>query len=487
MALDRQKIHLFEEHSSTLPVWWAESNSPRTIVYLDAHLDLQRTSEDSISALRSCTTVDEIRALESPNHLNPSTRYAFGIENFLYPAHRLGLIERLVWVAPPHIPRQYSPPLIEYMQQMDGITFDELIGFESLGGNTLRGSLLGLDITICDYDQLDTLGLETPYYLDIDIDYFVEVPADRIWVDPGVVVNKLCSQLGSPELVTISRAVSSGFTPLGFRYIGDYLYSLFADHPDVIHYYQNLTQAIEILSKDQLEAGRAICRDLISNHPDMSPAYYILALATFDPDEKRSLLQSAEQRDSSYGFDPGREVIGMVHRKKALNPILLQQLQVSVEQLDLKPLQRAQAEVAIAQVLAMNGDTNQALRILKKQSGDYALHEDVLLAIVSRRLTDPDTRADNIRFLKRIREGTKSTSIATLYLGDLESAADNYDAAVEYYLSAHEVAPAWMLPLERLRHCFQGLKRSTQLRHVEEEIGRRKLCLERLLGESDSR
>ena len=481
MALDRQKIHLFEEHSSTLPVWWAESNSPRTIVYLDAHLDLQRTSEDSITALRSCTTVDEIRALESPNHLNPSTRYAFGIENLLYPAHRLGLIERLVWVAPPHIPRQYSPPLIEYMQQMDGITFDELVGFESLGGNTLRGSLLGLDITICDYDQLDTLGLETPYYLDIDIDYFVEVPADRIWVDPGVVIDKVLDQLGEPELVTISRAVGSGFTPPAFRYVGDYIHSQLSGNQADFDYYRQLNAAVGKLATGNIEEGRAACARLTETQPDRAAAFYIQGLSTTEHADRQNLLANAGRLDSQYAFDLAREAIGLLHRKKPRESGQMQSLKQALGKIDPASKQRTTAELVVAHLLSLGGDSATALELLGRQTGDYADHEEVLIAIAAGQLDKPEKRTQTRELLQRVRRGTKNATIANLYLGDLDAAQRDYRAALAHYTAARDNAPAWMLPLERMHDCYRALEMHDRQVRMQREIERRVKLLNRVV------
>jgi hypothetical protein len=91
--------------SSTLPIWWAQRGSPATVVYLDAHLDLQRVADDAIATLRHCATIEEVRALEAPGHFDQSPRYAFGIENFLYAASRLESIDHLVWIAPPTYPQ----------------------------------------------------------------------------------------------------------------------------------------------------------------------------------------------------------------------------------------------------------------------------------------------------------------------------------------------------------------------------------------------
>ena len=481
MVIQQDDLHLFEEHSSVLPVWWARHESPRTVVYLDAHLDLQKTADAALTALKACTTLDEVRALEVPHHLNPSTRYAYGIENFLYAAHRLGLIDRLVWVAPPHIPRRYSSTLIDYVQQMDGISFDELTSFVKFGDNAMRGTLLGLDITICDYDDLASLEIDPDFYLDIDIDYFVDVPSDRLWIDPAVVVNEVLAQLGRPLLVTISRAVGSGFTPIAFRYVGDYIHSLLNGRSNEFDYYQKLTAAIFDLGDGELERGRHVCRQLIDNQPELAAACYILALATAEPAEKNKLLNTARDNDSAYGFDFACETIGLLHRKKSLDPGRLQELATMLGRLDLDSSQREQAEIALAQVYAAAGNVEDARSLLAKQSGDYANHEDVLLSICARQLLEPAKREQNRNMLGVVSNGVKNAAAAQLYLGDLEFAERSYQAALAHYISAQNGAPAWMLPLQRMLVSYQQLGLNDKAGDVERRIEQRHQRLQKVI------
>ncbi len=477
-------VHLFEEHSSALPIWWAQHSGPRTIVYLDAHLDLQKTDPDSLAALKACSKLEEVRALEAPDHLNPSTRYAFGIENFLYPAHQLNLFDRLVWVAPPHIPRQYSRALIDYTQQMDGISFDELISFRELNRRAVRGTLLGLDITICDYDDLESLNIEKDFYLDIDIDYFVDVPSDRLWIDPAKVITAIIAQLGKPQLVTISRAVSSGFTPVAFRFVGDYIYSLLTGQKSDFDYYENLIKAIRHLSGGDIERGWRSCERLIEEHPKLAPAYYILALSTTDVERKNRLLEAAKICDRAYGFDLAREAIGLLRRKKTLNVRTLQQLSSMLNTLRLGKSQREQAEVALAQVLAASGDVHSALSLLAKQSGDYVDHEDVLLSVSMKQLDNPAKREQNRKILNKVSNGTKYATVANLYLGDLEFANQDYQAALERYMEAHSRAPAWTLPLERMRLSYQRLGLSNKAKYVDARIENRRQRLEQVIPDA---
>jgi len=480
--IHQNDIHLFEEHSSTLPIWWAQHKSPRTVVYLDAHLDLQKTGDDSLAALKACTTLEKVQALEAPNHLNPSTRYAFGIENFLYAAHQLNLIDRLVWVAPAHIPRHYSSALIGYIQQMDGISFDELTGFQKTGRNAMHGSLLGLDITICDYDDLDSLDIDENFSLDIDIDYFVEVPSDRLWIDPATVINTITAQLGNPSLVTISRAVSSGFTPLAFRFVGDYIYSLLSSQKIEFDYYQKLTTAILDLGAGNLGRGRRTCKRLIKEQPELAAANYILALSTTDAIEKNRLLDVANSCDSAYGFDLARETIGLLHRKKTLDKNTLRQLTETLDNMELEKSRREQAEVALAQVLAASGNLEYALSLLARQTGDFANHDDVLFSISAAQLRDPAKREANKEMLSSVSNGVKNATTAIIYLGDLEYADKNYQAALDHYTSAQNRAPAWMLPLERMLAGYQQLGLNEKASDVERRVAHRQRRLEEIIG-----
>lgn len=475
-------VHLFEEHSSSLPIWWARHEFPRTVVYLDAHLDLQRSGDDRLTELRACTTLEGVRALESPHHLEPSAQYAYGIENFLYAAHRLGLIDRLVWVAPPHIPRRYSSKLIDYLQQMDGLSFDELTGFESLGGNVMRGSLLGLDITICDYDELDAIDVGNDCYLDIDIDYFVDVPSDRLWIDPATVIDEVLERLGRPELVTISRAVGSGFTPLAFRYVGDYLYARVTGRKDEFDYYQRLTKAIFELANGNFEAGRQLCRELIDAQPGLAAGYYILALVTSDPAEKKHLLNSTSSRDQAYGFDLACEASGLLHRHKPLDAGVLHNLVSALESPDLERSRREQAEIALAQVFAAADDLDFARSLLLRQAGKYVNHEDLLFAISTRQLQDASRREQNREMLTNLSRGGKHATTARLYLGDLELADGNYETALVHFRAAEQAAPAWMLPLQGILASYRRLGLSDEATAVERRIRERQQRLQKLIA-----
>jgi hypothetical protein len=137
------KVGTFKEHSSVLAAWWDLPRRPRTLVYFDAHLDLQQISAARLRRLVECTTAQQVAALGKPHHLCPDDGFSYSLGDFLYPAHRLGMIERVIWVAPPHVLSANPAAIFERLQQMDGVAFEELLRFQRRPDGTVQGRLLG--------------------------------------------------------------------------------------------------------------------------------------------------------------------------------------------------------------------------------------------------------------------------------------------------------------------------------------------------------
>lgn len=475
-------VHLFEEHSASLPVWWAHRRPRRTLVYLDAHLDLQQTRGEGIDRLRQCRAVSEVQALESPHHLNPSERYAFGIEDFLHPASRLGLVERLVWVAPPHVPRHYSRSLVEVTQQMDGVEFDELAGFQPTGDGALRGRLLGLDITICGDDQLASLDIGD-YDLDIDTDYFVEVPGDRLWTDPGLVAERVVRQLGPPGLATVSRAVTSAFMPLAFRFVGEYVRAAL-EGDDAARGHGATLCSIAAGGSDR-GAARDACEHALRTHPDCPHAHFLAARLCDDPARASALRHRAAALDAGYRPDVSRDASAYPHRRLRLGRAALAGLLTAMEA-EAQDHRRALAELALARLLAAAGRLDDAEVLARRPSGELADHGDVALAIARAHLARGST-SRALPWIDTAYRRHKTRTAAVLMRGDLALGAGRAREALASYEEAETRAPAWLLPLRRRRDALRTLADHAGARIVEAEITRRQGIVDDLVRSSARR
>lgn len=483
--MKESQVFVFEEHSSSLPVWW-EYGKQHTVVYLDAHLDLQQTAEEHIQKLSLAKTKTQVEALGAPHHLEQASRFAYGIENFLYAAKRLGLIKRLIWVAPDHIPRDYSPQLLDFVQQMDGITFNELTSFKKIGPEALRGTLLGLDITICSYQALESLDVPDEYLLDIDIDYFVRVPDDQLWVDPLAVVESIISQLGEPQKATISRAVGSGFTPLSFRFVADAIRSQLIENNKETKKYQSLIEIISLFAKGQNDAARERCTQLLKVQdlaaPIAATSNYLLGLDSAEQDAKKDYLAKAGDIDPHFHFDLSRESIGLLHRRKKISTKLLRQLADALNHSMLQGTQRIYAELALGQLLASTNNVTPALSLMQKQTDAFSDHEDLVLLIGAQLMTRTESREMAEQMFRSALNKSKSASSAMLHLGELALLEKDFDQALNWFNELHKAAPAWMLPLEKKLTCLLALDRDIEAGEVKLLINQKNQALADLLG-----
>ncbi|NML45646.1 hypothetical protein HHL11_17990 [Ramlibacter sp. G-1-2-2] len=233
------RAFLFEEHASVLPHWVGRHVHGATLVCLDAHLDLQFIEPARIAQLRACRDAAAVAALESPHPLSPRRDACYGIEDFLYAAAQLGVVGRLVWVAPPHVLAEMGAAL-RALRQMEGVTPEDIASFQRMPGGWFEGRLLGVELVVGALEELVALPLPEPVLVDIDTDYFVQVPEDRLWVRPQAVLRQLRNWLGAGRELTIARSVSSGFLPLRHRFVSDLLAALWEGRAEDVAHGQGL-------------------------------------------------------------------------------------------------------------------------------------------------------------------------------------------------------------------------------------------------------
>ena len=438
---------IFEEHCTVLAEWRKRGIRGKTLVYVDAHLDLQRVNETRMRRLRSAPSPAAFAALEKPDHLLPDGEYVYGIENFLYPAHRLGIVSRLVWVRPPHVRIDHSQQVLSYAQQMDGVTFDELCTVRKSSSGCYEGTLLGLKVTICTFEQLATLNIPAGSLVDIDADYFLALPEDRIWVEPPAVVEALRRSVVNPECVSIARSVGSGFLPLRYRFIADWVAALWMSAEASARHFETVFRADEALrSGASVEAARALQGELIS-YPSCPATHHLLGL-TGSP----ASASLAAALDTAYGHNPARVASETVNRH----------LETPIEALEMLyaeltgpgAAEAAEAFVALGLAYAERGQAQRALLCYRLYGKP---HPGLALAIAAL-LTDPQQRHVRKTLLEIAAPEDASATSAHMQLAAMAVEDRDYAAARTHLAFARRNAPAWLEPLEALSrlHLLSG-------------------------------
>jgi tetratricopeptide (TPR) repeat protein len=476
-------VLVFEEHSSVLPEWWCRKLRARTVIYLDAHLDLQYVSPERLAALEQCATKEAVKRLEKPHHLVPDRHFSYSLEDFLYPALRLGLIERLVWVAPPHVETGYSREGLERLQQMEGVVMEDLASFARTDGGWIEGRLLGLAITLCSYRQLESMALPADSLVDIDTDYFVAVPGDEPWIDPRDVFDVLRRLPLELELVTVSRSVNSGFMPLRYRFFADYLAALWENrHQDAAHYGRLLRLEHE-LQAGEFEGVLTGCERELDGHPGCAATHYLLGRAEQDPERAAEHQRRAEDLCPSYRPNVLRSACEIASRQLPVDASSMLALEERLAEMR-DPRELALAQVALGLIYCAGGRLTQACSLYEQSAPQLEHHPELALEI-GKRLLQTEHAAP---FLGAALLDDKTRAAAHVFLAHFHARRGSLAQAVAQLEAAHEMTPAWPQVLPMLAELHRQLGnherwRALLARYRSQQL-QAELLAERLAGKS---
>jgi tetratricopeptide (TPR) repeat protein len=455
------RVLTFEEHSSSLVHWWRERTHPRTVIYLDAHLDLQFVNDERLHRLQDCTSAQQVEALGKPHHLQPDGPFSYSLENFLFPAARLGLIDRLVWVAPPHVQTGYSRDNFDRLCQMDGIRLDELGSFKKAAGGWIEGRMLGLDVALCDYRQLERMPLPADSLIDIDIDFFVALPGEEAWVDPRAVFEVLRRLPATPPFVTIARSVESGFTPLRYRFFADYLAALWEERPGDSDHYERLYHLDCRLRAGEREAVLADSRQESESHPNCAATWYLLSLA--EKDRERAAIFQSQAASISAAYRPNllRSVCAIRSRRIATSLAEVRALQNQADNALLNSADRWLIEVEFGLIYAAFGQQAAAVNCYRRATRLGGDHPELALE-VAKLFMESGQRVPAVPLLRKGLEDDKTRTAARLLLAQIDLTQGLLEEARQHLEQASAIAPAWGQLLDLLASVYQRLGNTAQ-------------------------
>lgn len=434
-----QRATLFEEHASVLPHWVERGVRDATLVCLDAHLDLQFIAPERIARLRACRSAVQVARLESPHPLSPRRDSCYGIEDFLYAAAQMGVIRRLVWVAPPHVLLGVGDALAG-LQQMEGVTPQQLASFRRVPGGWIEGELLGLPIAAMEWQQLAACPLDGPVVVDIDTDYFVKVPQDRIWARPRVIAAALRERVGEGHELTISRSVGTGFLPLRHRFLADHLAALWEGRQEEERHWQRL---LELESSPAPEAERAAAlRALLAVRPGCAATCHALANATAAPAERAVLLARAAALDAHYGGDVLRHLGVLRARQQGLDLATVLRLHHELAQWDDGTARAGPAWVAMGLLYAAFGRLAEAMACDQRSLRHGPGHPDLALQIGRLHMAAGDDETA-IPWFERAASDDETRVAAWMHLSVCASRRGALAEAWNLANAAHAAAPAW--------------------------------------------
>lgn len=206
-----------EEHHEAYFLWKRLGLRQAWCWHFDAHLDIGREglSEARLAALAPCQ--DAGQAAEAGALGNCYLPWG-GLHcgNYLYPAIQEGLVGRLTWVIPPHLP---TGDLLRWTRRhLDGWFELSLASYASfrLDGGKVVGEALGIPIEVGPWEAFSPPT--EAVLIDLDIDYFV-TDEGTVWGQPEALSGELRSW--SALATTVAYSVRGGYTPYELRHLAD--------------------------------------------------------------------------------------------------------------------------------------------------------------------------------------------------------------------------------------------------------------------------
>lgn len=453
------KTIIFEEHSTVLPAWIQRGFKNKTLIYLDAHIDLQLVSQERIAALKNCLTGDELAKLEKPHHMLPDRGYSFSIEDFLYPAYCLGIISRLIWVNPPQkseqTREQKTQEILGKLQAMEGVTLEDLSSFQ-LKGNILEGKLLGLDLVVCDYQDLAQLQLPADSLIDIDTDYFIELPADVPWIDPQEVFASLQQLPLTSDVVTITRSVSSGYMPLRYRFFADYLAALWTGDRQISAHYSRLFHLDQQLRQGDAAVVVAGCLEELETFPHCAATYYLLSLAASNSELAQDYQHQAGNLDANYRPNVLRSISELASRDLKFDKTRLEELETQLATSEINQEELAIAHFTLGLLYSKLGDFRPVFKHhqMYKKISDRHPQLNFRLGNLLLQAGYPQRAAS---FLRSALKDDMTACGAHSLLGRISVKQGDLKQAAEHFLKVSELMPAFSQPANVLAKIYKQM------------------------------
>lgn len=236
-----KNVFLIEDHDAALKIWRQKDLKNLDLVHIDAHIDFgfyQAKPIDNI--IREAKTLKELKSdleyslayQQYENNLDKQTN----IGNYIYPAMREGIVKNFYWVIPGGL-KEFRESLKIIKNIIRNLTRQRHYSTDNGEKGIISTEILGRKFIVCALEKLPVLRQKA--LLDIDTDFLVinsivnaqntaDIGKRKPWILPKDLTDKLKKQIKQPRIITIAYSVNGGYTPMGYKHLGDELAYNFA-------------------------------------------------------------------------------------------------------------------------------------------------------------------------------------------------------------------------------------------------------------------
>jgi tetratricopeptide (TPR) repeat protein len=298
-------VHRAEDHTSTFFVWWRAGVRDQVILHVDAHDDMQAVPDGDLERLRSLLAEGKVGQAERNVDLGPRSPMSMG--DWIYVAHRVGMVQRVLWVVP-----ETDPATLPAFLERSRPTLQERASF-TRQGDWLVGTLNGFEVELVPWPALARRLIDLPQprrlLLSLDLDFF-PAAAERSHRSPRAVADELLDLLSSQPVelpqVVVSYSTNRFYTPLADRVLGDYLANALQDpgfRSSLPASWRLFFSAQDLQRQNQIAGAREQYLQVLGQDPAFTPAIFALALLRAEQGDwegASAWAQRAVAQDASY-------------------------------------------------------------------------------------------------------------------------------------------------------------------------------------------
>lgn len=303
-----KNVFLMENHNNALSCWRKTCQKNRILVHADSHFDFAWIADKNPQEILDVKSLADFKLAAKENLFWNLTRKSSEelthIGNYIYPAIKENIVREFYWVLPDSLFSQRRR-IIHFKKDIENIIKFSPEEKTRLvwQDDCLVSNICNIKLIICRLKDLP--GFEEDVLLDIDVDYFID--KEKLWLYADTFVQRLKEKGLKSDLITIAYSVEGGFTPIGYKFIGDHLAYLLNGHATQNGRFDRVVSLLikAIKAKDSRLYKEAILylKEADSCHPGYAAVYYHLSDLYYNTGLNREALeyyQKAVSADSSY-------------------------------------------------------------------------------------------------------------------------------------------------------------------------------------------
>ena len=314
-----EQIVMMENHDDAYHAWKKAGFRDQIVVHVDAHIDFGWFPEKDPQELLELQSLKELEEQSAQaalwNFSGRSQGELIQIGNYLNPALREGIVSGFYWVVPDGFlrtpgQRKLLDNVLNTLQKTCPRGLEKI----TWADRSVRAECYGKPMVVCTLSDLPEF--EESVLLDIDTDFQVissifpsyphaDLPKTTPWIWPEELVTRLRERRLRTHFVTIAYSVEGGFTPLGYKYLGDELAMLLRNPALAMEHRQIMAlkrEAAVYQEEKKLQEAIHACESVLEANSEDAAIYYQLAQLCYD---EGRVDQAREHYQQAVALDPG--------------------------------------------------------------------------------------------------------------------------------------------------------------------------------------